>query len=120
VVDNAATGKVAGEAIQVTGNATYQELGVSLLLVILYEAYFQSFGFYAEHWTIPIDKYGVPGCHLAHLALAVLAATRAVDLRKQLWPLDVEGIDFWGADITGEQRRVVRSKAKPVLERSGG
>ena len=34
-------------------------LGVPLLLVILYEAYFQSFGFYAEHWTIPIEKYGV-------------------------------------------------------------
>ncbi len=34
-------------------------LGVPLLLVILYEAYFQSFGFYAELWTIPIEKYGV-------------------------------------------------------------
>ena len=34
-------------------------LGVPLLLVILYEAYFQSFGFYAGHWTIPIEKYGV-------------------------------------------------------------
>ena len=29
-----------------------------LLLVVLYEAYFQSFGFYAEHWTIPTEKYG--------------------------------------------------------------
>jgi hypothetical protein len=34
-------------------------LGVPLLLVTFYEAYFQSFGFYAEHWTIPIEKYGV-------------------------------------------------------------
>jgi hypothetical protein len=34
-------------------------LGVPLLLVMLYEAYLQSFGFYAEHWTIPIEKYGV-------------------------------------------------------------
>jgi hypothetical protein len=34
-------------------------LGVPLLLVFLYEGYFQSFGFYAEHWTIPIEKYGV-------------------------------------------------------------
>lgn len=33
--------------------------GVPLLLATLYEAYFQSFGFYAEHWTIPIEKYGV-------------------------------------------------------------
>ena len=34
-------------------------LGVPLLLVIVYEAYFQSLGFYAEHWTIPLEKYGV-------------------------------------------------------------
>jgi len=34
-------------------------LGVLLLLGILYEAHLQSFGFYAEHWTIPIEKYGV-------------------------------------------------------------
>ena len=34
-------------------------LGVPLLLVMLYEAYLQSFSFYAEHWTIPIEKYGV-------------------------------------------------------------
>jgi hypothetical protein len=34
-------------------------LGAPLLLAILYEAYFQSFGFYAEYWTIPIEKYGV-------------------------------------------------------------
>jgi hypothetical protein len=34
-------------------------LGVPLLLAILYEAYFQCFGFYAEHWTIPIEKYGL-------------------------------------------------------------
>ena len=34
-------------------------LGAPLLLAILYEAYFQSFGFYAEHWIIPIEKYGV-------------------------------------------------------------
>jgi len=34
-------------------------LGVPLLLVVFYEAYFQSFVFYAEHWTIPIEKFGV-------------------------------------------------------------
>lgn len=33
-------------------------LGVPLLLVSVYEAYLQSFGFYAEHWTMPIEKYG--------------------------------------------------------------
>jgi len=39
--------------------ATAALLGGPLLLVILHEAYFQSFGFYAEHWTIPTEKYGV-------------------------------------------------------------
>jgi hypothetical protein len=34
-------------------------VGVPLLLVTLFEAYLQSFGFYAEHYTIPMEKYGV-------------------------------------------------------------
>ena len=34
-------------------------VGVPLFLVLLFEAYVQSFGFYAEHWTMPIQKYGV-------------------------------------------------------------
>jgi hypothetical protein len=34
-------------------------LGVPLFLASLYEAFLQSFGFYAEHWTVPIEKYGV-------------------------------------------------------------
>jgi hypothetical protein len=34
-------------------------LGVPLLLALLYESYFLTFGFYAEHWTMPIEKYGV-------------------------------------------------------------
>jgi hypothetical protein len=67
-----------------SGNATYQELriiscydcgdeaqmsnlrrataglvGIPLLLVTLTEAYFQSFGFYAEHYTFPMEKFGV-------------------------------------------------------------
>lgn len=33
--------------------------GVPLLLVTLREAYFQSFGFYAEHYTVPMEKFGV-------------------------------------------------------------
>jgi hypothetical protein len=33
--------------------------GVPLLLVTLAEAYFQSFGFYAEHYTFPMEKFGV-------------------------------------------------------------
>ena len=33
--------------------------GVPLLLATLSEAYLQSFGFYAEHYTIPMEKYGV-------------------------------------------------------------
>ena len=34
-------------------------VGTSLLLVTLVEAYFQSFGFYEEHYIIPRAKYGV-------------------------------------------------------------
>jgi len=34
-------------------------LSVPILCAALYEAYFQSFGFYAEHWTMPVEKYGV-------------------------------------------------------------
>jgi hypothetical protein len=34
-------------------------VAVPLLLATLIEAYFQSFGFYAEHYRIPIEKYGV-------------------------------------------------------------
>jgi hypothetical protein len=33
--------------------------GVPLLLATLFEAYLQSFGFYAEHYTISMEKYGV-------------------------------------------------------------
>lgn len=33
--------------------------GAPLLLATLIEAYFQSFGFYAEHYKFPIEKYGV-------------------------------------------------------------
>ena len=33
--------------------------GGPLLLVTLVEAYFQSFGFYKEHYLIPMEKYGV-------------------------------------------------------------
>ena len=33
--------------------------GVPLLLATLSEAYFQSFGFYVEHYTFPMEKYGV-------------------------------------------------------------
>jgi hypothetical protein len=33
--------------------------GVPLLLVTVLEAYFQSVGFYAEHYTIPMEKFGV-------------------------------------------------------------
>jgi hypothetical protein len=34
--------------------------GGALLLVTLIEAYFQSFGFYEEHYIWPMQKYGVP------------------------------------------------------------
>jgi hypothetical protein len=34
-------------------------VGIPLLLVTLTEAYFQSFGFYAEHYTFPMEKFGV-------------------------------------------------------------
>ena len=34
-------------------------VGGPLLLVTLVEAYFQSFGFYKEHYLIPMEKYGV-------------------------------------------------------------
>ncbi len=34
-------------------------LGVPLLLLAFYKAYLLSFGFYEEHWTIPIEKIGV-------------------------------------------------------------
>lgn len=34
-------------------------LGVPLLLLAFYEAYLLSFGFYEEHWAIPIEKVGV-------------------------------------------------------------
>ena len=34
-------------------------IGGPLLLVTLVEAYFQSFGFYKEHYLIPMEKYGV-------------------------------------------------------------
>jgi hypothetical protein len=34
-------------------------IGVPLLLVTAFEAYLQSFGFYAEHYTIPMEKLGV-------------------------------------------------------------
>ena len=34
-------------------------VGIPLLLVTLFEAYLQSFGFYWEHYTLPIEKYGV-------------------------------------------------------------
>jgi hypothetical protein len=33
--------------------------GVPVLLVTLTEAYFQSFGFYAEHYTFQMEKFGV-------------------------------------------------------------
>jgi hypothetical protein len=33
--------------------------GGPLLLVTLVETYFQSFGFYKEHYLIPMEKYGV-------------------------------------------------------------
>jgi len=33
--------------------------GISLLLVTAFEAYLQSFGFYAEHYTLQMEKYGV-------------------------------------------------------------
>ena len=34
-------------------------VSVPLLMATLYEAYLQSFGFYAEHYTMPVEKYGV-------------------------------------------------------------
>ena len=34
-------------------------IGVPLLLAMLLQADFQSFGFYAEHYTIPMEKFGV-------------------------------------------------------------
>jgi hypothetical protein len=37
-----------------------------------------------------------------------------------LRPVYFERIDFLGADITGKQERVVRSKSKPSPKRSGG
>src|SRR6266567_8715833 len=37
-----------------------------------------------------------------------------------LRPVHFEGIDFCGADIAGEQRRIVGRKSKPVHERSSG
>ena len=37
-----------------------------------------------------------------------------------LRPVYFERIDFLGADITGKQGRVVRSKSKPSRKRSGG
>jgi NADH:ubiquinone oxidoreductase subunit 5 (subunit L)/multisubunit Na+/H+ antiporter MnhA subunit len=33
-------------------------VGVPILLCTLVEAYFQSFGFYREHFSWPIEKYG--------------------------------------------------------------
>jgi hypothetical protein len=35
-------------------------VGGVLLLGTLVEAYFQSFGFYQEHYVWPMQKYGVP------------------------------------------------------------
>jgi hypothetical protein len=34
-------------------------VGIPLLLVTAFEAYLQSFGFYFEHYTLPMEKYGV-------------------------------------------------------------
>jgi hypothetical protein len=34
-------------------------LGIPLLLVMAFEAYLQSFGFYFDHYTLPMEKYGV-------------------------------------------------------------
>jgi len=34
-------------------------IGGPLLVATLVEAYFQSFGFYREHYVIPKEKYGV-------------------------------------------------------------
>ncbi len=33
--------------------------GIPLVLFVAIEGYFQSFGFYREHYVIPLKKYGV-------------------------------------------------------------
>ncbi len=43
----------------IAGRLAAALLGVPILVFTAIEAYFQSFGFYKEHYLIPKEKYGI-------------------------------------------------------------